>query len=401
MNDPIKKYTKSNGTTAYMFKKYLGIDPLTGKEKGTTRRGFKTRKEAQNALSRLEVEIEEHGIQVKQKRRRYAEICEEWFNEVYKHRVKESTFWNTKLIFEKHILPKLGSLFIHKISVNYCQKLANEWSIENSNRYKRYINYAGMIFKYAVSTDQLQTNPMERITLPICQNINDNYRKYYERNELIDFLERMKNQYPIVRYTFFSLLAYTGIRKGEALVLQWSDIDFSRKKLTINKTLASGKNGELLIQTPKTKESNRTISIDDHTVELLKIWQVSQTQELKSQNITIKPTQYLFTKFDNYLMYPRTPQSWLESFYNRNRDMYRISPHGFRHTHASLLFASGATMKQVQTRLGHSTIKTTMNVYTHVTKQDEEETASIFATFMEQGEKLGQNRSQKNPYSVE
>lgn len=107
------------------------------------------------------------------------------------------------------------------------------------------------------------------------------------------------------------------------------------------------------------------------------------------------PTQLLFSKTGNQLMYPRTPQSWLESFYIKNPDMFRISPHGFRHTHASLLFAGGATMKQVQSRLGHSTIKTTMNVYTHVTKADEEETADIFASFIEQGKILGQNLGQK------
>lgn len=82
------------------------------------------------------------------------------------------------------------------------------------------------------------------------------------------------------------------------------------------------------------------------------------------------------------MLYPRTPLSWLDSFYIKNPDTFRISPHGFRHTHASLLFAVEATMKQAQTRLGHSTIKTTMNVYTHVTKEDEEETADIFAAFM-------------------
>ncbi|MFK4566514.1 integrase [Enterococcus sp. UD-01] len=58
-------------------------------------------------------------------------------------------------------------------------------------------------------------------------------------------------------------------------------------------------------------------------------------------------------------------------------------------------------MKQVQARLGHSTIETTMNVYTHVTKSDEEETAEIFATFIEQGKTLGQNLGQKNPHSNE
>ena len=395
MNNSIKKYTKKNGTTAYMFKKYLGVDPLTGKQKETTRRGFKTIKEAKIALSRLEVEIQENGIQSKPKKRKYNDVCDEWFNEVYKHRVKESTFWNTKLIFEKHILPKLGNLFIQNISTNHCQKFANEWAIESGKRYDRYINYAGMIFKYAISIDQLKTNPMEKINIPVAKNSNNSFRKYYERDELIDFLDRMENQFPIVRYTFFSLLAYTGLRKGEALALQWADINLAGKKITVNKTLASGQHGELLIQTPKTKASNRTISVDQHTVDLLNNWRIAQCQELKLLDIPVERNQLIFTKFGNHLMYPRTPQSWLDSFYIKNPDMFRISPHGFRHTHASLLFAGGATMKQAQARLGHSTIKTTMNVYTHVIKEDEEETADIFATFMEQGKSLGQNLGQK------
>lgn len=81
----------------------------------------------------------------------------------------------------------------------------------------------------------------------------------------------------------------------------------------------------------------------------------------------------------------------MESFYIKNPDVYRISPHGFRHTHASLLFEAGATMKQVQSRLGHSNIKTTMNVYTHVTADAEEETATLFANFMSNGKSLLQS----------
>lgn len=391
----IKKYEKKDGTTAYMFKKYMGVDPVTGKQKETTRRGFKTIKEAKVALSRLEIEIEENGVQSNPKKRKYKEVCNEWFDEVYRHRVKESTFWNTKLIFEKHILPKLGEFFIQNVSTNLCQKFANEWAIESNKRYGRYINYAGMIFNYAISIEQLKTNPMEKISIPVTQNSNSDFRKYYERHELIDFLTRMENQFPVIRYTFFSLLAYTGLRKGEALALQWSDINFIDKKITVNKTLASGKHGKLLIQAPKTKASNRTISVDQHTIDLLENWQKVQHQELNLLDIPIEANQFIFTKLGNHLIYPRTPQSWLDSFYIKNPDMFRISPHGFRHTHASLLFAGGATMKQVQTRLGHSTIKTTMNVYTHVTKSDEEETAEIFATFIEHGKTLGQNLGQK------
>lgn len=97
-------------------------------------------------------------------------------------------------------------------------------------------------------------------------------------------------------------------------------------------------------------------------------------------------------------MYPRTPITWLQTFFRHNKDMRKITPHGFRHTHASLLFEAGASMKQVQSRLGHSNIKTTMNVYTHVTKEGKEETADIFGDYMKNGKNLGQSLGQKkNP----
>ncbi|EIP8069358.1 tyrosine-type recombinase/integrase, partial [Enterococcus faecalis] len=61
---------------------------------------------------------------------------------------------------------------------------------------------------------------------------------------------------------------------------------------------------------------------------------------------------------------------------------FNITAHGFRHTHASLLFEAGATIKQVQERLGHADINTTLNIYTHVTKNAEKEVANLFSNFM-------------------
>ena len=88
----------------------------------------------------------------------------------------------------------------------------------------------------------------------------------------------------------------------------------------------------------------------------------------------------------------------MKTFYNHHKGLKRITPHGFRHTHCSLLFEAGASMKQVQARLGHSNIKTTMNVYAHVTKEGKEETADIFGNYMKNGKNLGQSLGQKkNP----
>ncbi|MBT9627797.1 tyrosine-type recombinase/integrase [Ligilactobacillus ruminis] len=57
--------------------------------------------------------------------------------------------------------------------------------------------------------------------------------------------------------------------------------------------------------------------------------------------------------------------------------------HGFRHTHASLLFEAGATIKEVQTRLGHSSSKTTLDIYTHVTQSKKQEVAQKFANYID------------------
>lgn len=403
--NPIKKYTKKDGSTAYMFKKYLGVDPLTKKQIETTRRGFTSPKEAKLAYARLGVEVAENGVNKRSKNRTYAELFEDWFELVYKTKVKESTYWNTRITFDKHVLPAFGAYRIKNITVTACQKQANEWCKEHPNRFGRYINYAGMVFKYAESIGELKSNPMEKIIMPTPpeelddEEDNEENQNFFDRDELLIFLEKLLKNYPMKRHALFFLLAYTGLRKGEALALTWRDIDFKKKTLTVSKTLAIGKNGKLLIQKPKTKASNRSISLDLDTISVLKEWRAEQREENELLGFLPDLNQLVFSKpEDNSLMYPRTPITWLGTFFRHNKDMRRITPHGFRHTHASLLFEAGASMKQVQARLGHSNIKTTMNVYTHVTKEGKEETADIFGDYMKNGKNLGQSLGQKkNP----
>lgn len=399
--NPIKQYTKKDGSTAYMFKKYLGVNPETGKQVETTRRGFKSIKEAKLAYSRLTVEVEENGLSTLQKKKRtFKEVFEEWSELVYSNKVGETTYWNTMGLFDTHILPKLGKKQIGKITITTCQRAANAWVKDSPKRYYRFINYAGMVLKYATTTGELSSNPMDKITMPKpAEEISEEPEvlNFYDREELAEFLSRLKkSKASDKRYALFFLLAYTGLRKGESLALTWRDIDFKQKALTVNKTLAVGKGGKLLVKTPKTKASIRTISLDDDTLAVLKEWQSKQQEQNKLLGFLPDVNQLVFSKSeDNGLMYPRTPITWLDTFARTNKDMKVITPHGFRHTHASLLFEAGATMKQVQARLGHSNIKTTMNIYTHVTQAGKEETALIFSDYMKNGKSLGQSLGQK------
>ena len=80
-------------------------------------------------------------------------------------------------------------------------------------------------------------------------------------------------------------------------------------------------------------------------------------------------------------MIPTNPDQKLDRIIKKN-ELKRITIHGFRHTHCSLLFEAGASVKEVQDRLGHSDIQTTMNIYAHVTEKAKEKTAEKFAKYV-------------------
>lgn len=98
-----------------------------------------------------------------------------------------------------------------------------------------------------------------------------------------------------------------------------------------------------------------------------------ETTILYSYN-TNSPKQFIFTIKDDNLYYPQAVNDWLNWIYKKSPMELKIIPHGFRHTHCSLLFESGASIKEVQERLGHKDIKTTMNIYAHVTPLSIKET---------------------------
>ncbi|MGH2285413.1 Arm DNA-binding domain-containing protein, partial [Enterococcus faecalis] len=114
---------KKNGEKAWYFKIYLVTHPLTGKKKYTTKRGFRTQKEAKIALARLEMEIQKNGIP-SSTNITFQEVAFMWL-ENYKNTVKESSYSRTEIIFRKHILPSFGKIEISKISTAYCQKIVN------------------------------------------------------------------------------------------------------------------------------------------------------------------------------------------------------------------------------------------------------------------------------------
>ncbi len=154
------------------------------------------------------------------------------------------------------------------------------------------------------------------------------------------------------------------------------------QKLTIGKTLAMDEHNQIIIQEPKTISSQRVIALDVKTIKVIEQWRNNQKEwYFKFGYNTSKDTQFLFTNKFNELYYPQAPNDWLYSILEKY-NLPKITLHGFRHTHASLLFESGASIKEVQERLGHKDVKTTMNIYTHVTPEKVRETGERFAKYV-------------------
>lgn len=373
----IKEYKLKDGTKRYLIKCYMGLDSLTGKRITTTRRGFKTQKEASLAEARLKLEYEEKTFNAKNNKYTFKQIYDLFLVE-HKNTVKPGTYATTVRYAKLHILPKIANKRIDSFTVLDCQKLVNQWAeYFNSAKYPKGI--AQQVFDYAIKMNIITDNPMRKVKLPKRKETINEVNKFYNTDELKHFFDCVKDYGNMKYLAFFRLLAFTGMRKGEALALNWSDIDFEKKLVYITKGVVLDENEIPMISTTKTKKSVRTVSLDAESIAILKKWKIEQAKELMSIGInSLNKHQLLFTYDANKLYRPSYSNCWLEQIIKKY-NLKKITMHGFRHSHCSLLFEMGTPIQVVQDRLGHTNIKTTMDIYTHVTEKQRDDIAENFA----------------------
>jgi integrase len=273
-----------------------------------------------------------------------------------------------------------------EITKAYCQKMINEiaTTIASVNDIKIQAN---QVFKYAVRMDIIAKNPMEHLIIPkqkkelLTEETEASERNYWNKEEIKKWLSITTQELSMRDHVLFHLLIYTGARKGELLALTWDDVDFEAGSIRLSKTLFYTE-GTFIFQTPKTRESKRLISLDPKTLALLKKWRIRQKEESLAIMKVNDNNNMVFNRDDGSPLRLAYPNEKLDSLIKKHQ-LHRITIHGLRHTHASLLFEAGASIKEVQERLGHSDIKMTMNIYTHVTDYLKEQTATKFHKFME------------------
>ena len=384
----ITEHKKKDGTTVYRANIYLGIDRVTGKDVKTSITA-RTRKEVKQKAKEAEIDFIQNGsTRFKETTiKTYKELTELWW-ESYKHTVKPNTEYSVRKLLNNHILPLFGSYKLDKLTTpliqNIVNKLAEKTNKGDSEAYLYYDRIHALnkrILQYGVVMQAIPFNPAREVILPRnTKKANRQKVKHFNNLELkrfLDYLESLntsKYRY-FYEVTLYKFLLATGCRINEVLALEWSDIDLDSAVVHVTKTL----NYKQEINSPKSKSSYRDIDIDNQTVTMLKQYKRRQTQEAWKLGQT---ESIVFSDFINGYANNRSLFTRLSTHFKRAK-VPNIGFHGFRHTHASLLLNSGIPYKELQYRLGHSQLSMTMDIYSHLSKENAKKAVSFYEMAME------------------
>lgn len=380
----ITEYKKKNGATVYRASVYLGVDKLTGKKARTTvtantKKGVKIKaREAVNAFAA-------NGYSVKEKPTitTYRELVALWW-ESYKNTIKPNSQQSMEGIVRIHILPVFGDYKLDKLTTPIIQQQVNKWADKaNKGEKGAYANYSFLnninrrILQYGVTMQAIQHNPARDVIIPRKQQNKEHKVKFFSNQELKQFLDYLEDLDQSSYENFFDYVLYktllaSGCRIGEALALEWSDIDLKKGIINISKTL----NRYQETNTPKSKAGLREVDIDTATVTLLK--EYKKRQQIQAWQLG-RSESIVFTPFTTKYAYACLLRKRLQGHF-KTAGVPDISFHGFRHTHATIMLYAGIEAKYLQYRLGHSNISMTLNTYVHATKEGAKKAVSIFET---------------------
>ncbi|MDR1781539.1 MAG: site-specific integrase [Bacilli bacterium] len=331
------------------------IEKVDGTKERKRKFGFKTKRDAQD------YEVKHSDIEVFIDAPLFGDLFDE-FLENKKNVVRNSTLRRNKSVIENHLRPALNDFEVDKLNNRLVIKFRNELldkGLSNS-RINNCIALLKETYNYAKPIYGLTADPFINIKKLRVKTSNIDF---FTLEEFKKFISKVDD---IVYNAFFKVLYYCGLRKGEALTLNWQDIDFRNRKISINKSVTQKVKGlRYFIDEPKNASSNRTVSMDKNTIESLK-----ELKTLQKENYPNFSNTFFVFSVDNPLSETTITNKFEK--YCKEAGVKRIRIHDLRHSHASLLINNGASPVLVAKRLGHNDIRMTLNTYSHLYQEKED-----------------------------
>lgn len=379
-------YEKRGNSWRYRIS--TGKNPTTGKYEYISKSGFKRKSDAKHHAEMVERQLR-NGEYIAPSTSTFKQVADDWLKQ-YANDVKVSSVRaREKAIY--HAIDRFNTYPIQTIKKHDYQRFVDDMSAQYSKNYvDSIVASTNMIFKYAYDMKLIKVVPSEGIKRPkkkrTVEELEDNeiHKKFLEKDKLFKFLEVAKYHHsPQNSFEVFTTLAYTGMRAGELLALKWSDIDFENNTISITKTYYNPNNNKKKYQilTPKTESSIGKITVDANVIKMLQDYKINVQNNWKDELYV--DNNFVFTDNNGYPLVIKKLSMWIQSIMSRTNIDKNISSHSFRYTHCALLIEAGVHIKEIQERLRHKDINTTMNIYAKITNSYKKDASQKFSQLME------------------
>ncbi|MEM4993023.1 site-specific integrase [Priestia sp. SB1] len=370
----MKGYFRKRGKT-WSYTVDIGKDPISGKRRQKSKGGFRTKKDAEKDCADFISKFDKGSIII----RKDITIKEfiEFFLSRAELKLKNSTYTNYNYAVNNRIIPRLGNIKLQEFTKYHGQEFVNELSKEElSSLYIRFvISLLKNMFQVAIEDERIIKNPMDSVIMPRSTRRSYNVWSAEELKRFLSVAQFDDSTY----YLTFLIAAHTGMRRGEILGLRWKDVDLEGKRISVNQSLTYVK-GRFQFSDLKNSYSFRMIAIDDFLVKQLKKHRTKQNEHRLA-----KPAEYNFdlvcSRADGRPLLLSTLRAHFQKHIDK-ANVPKIRFHDLRHTHATILLKMRENPKIVSERLGHSTIVRTLDTYSHVIPDMQEDTASKFSDLM-------------------
>lgn len=335
----------------------------------------KTRTEVVRKLKDLRRRIDD-GLLLKDDDVKLAELFERWFNDVMRHQIAPSTFSNYQTVARMHILPRLGNKRLVELNVNDVDRLLSQKADSglSPSTVRRIRAVLAQCLDQAIRWELLHRNVASLSRSPKMLRHEGRTLSPDQARHLLETLRGHHNE------ALYALMLSTGLRRGEALGLRWTDFDRKTGVLRILRQLK--REGTQLVTTDtKTSLSRRAVNLPDPMLKTLLSHEVRQVDEKGRLGDSWIDSGYIFT---SSIGTPIDPRNLYREFRAicRNAGLGDWHPHELRHSAASLMLSQGVKIQVVSQVLGHSSIRMTADVYGHILEPDRKEAADVMGSML-------------------
>lgn len=406
---------------SYRITVYSGFDSNGKRKRITTTytpdQGLTPRKR-QKAAEEYARKFEEkilNGESVSAEKTTLKEFVDRWLEEYAPQNLQPSTIEDYKDELDNKILPALGQMKLSEIKPVVLNSMFVAMTKDGARKDGRQGGYSkntikktqdvlSSVLRIATDWEILDKNPMDKVRLVgdapgekiefFTPDQAARFLNYIEQPYIIKTkghkrVDDTGKEYAVSDYVserelpeqlkvLFNLAIYGGLRKGELLALEWPDIDFENSTVSISKS-TSVVSGKQIIKEPKTRNSRRVVSIPNWLTQRIRLMKIERTKYRLSIGDYWQGAEWLFIQDNGKQMSYYTPYSAFRDTINRynidkkdGQKLPLIAFHGLRHTSATLLIVGKQDAKTVAARLGHAQTSTTMNIYVHALKENDQ-----------------------------